>query len=1514
MLDLFLQEQHPFVKIHRMIDLFETIIKTHTAYIISDYFRLNHVSEDIKSLLADGLRTPSLGIWQVINRVIIEDLTIAKKLNQDQFQQLFSTLSKENSQRFLSLYSRKGEDFELLNPIQREDRTFLKNIFIRANFAYSEKMFIPHFIPYFYQWDQMISQSMKSAEGTIPDIVNFRNKYAHGATPDKETCQKDIERYTPILEKLLDAEWLTNTGIVVFQKVNGTIRPISLGGVKQNPITFRNSQHVTLNQTYLFNEHGELLTLFPIMTFKNLVIHHKNVPTLLFLNDLKKINKKKISLLNYPYAYHLMDDQIYEEFISILNVIDWKKRASYHFADYVEELVESFQGRQEEQDTVRHFIETQTSGFFFLFGNPGIGKSALLAKILKDYKYKASIEIKKPFTFIEFFIRRNSSSIEKFLDSLNQQLESVFLTKIPIGSTIEEKHSNLHDRLLYISQQRKNGKVIICIDGLDEGIQSQLLPYVNTQTYQNILFIYSSRPVENVEQLYHRIHPIDKQKITLNGLSTEEIRGLLFKVTNKYEIIHYPDYIKTILDKSKGNPLYLKLLCSEIESNNHSLYQIDQLPSKIEDFYDEIITRFRKESYGNEVLSTIYVLAKAKDFLSSKHLQLIAGFTDSVMAEVFSTLQEVLIENPNESYSYQLFHDSFREYLEVKKKDNLVEAEIQLAKFCAQWKSLNYYSDSIRTYPMKYYSSHLVSLKDQEQLEKLAANQEYIDSQYLWTNQYLYSINLFLDAMKAASNPIRKMDYAVRIAELQNQITSNVSLIVDPAHNEDRKQIEKLLEQITSYKGAEQFILYIILLHQTLNLALLDNQRKKEFLQIILEHLDEHTDSNVIGYKWCDFFSIRYGVTLLAQLKEIGCDIHPILIRSDLQNIDNEYVEYELKDFDLQDPIYYSIISSLFLTQPYYPIVKSFVTLLSQQRLFSTALEIADQIPNMSIQVLSKLEVARAYFHFGMHEESLNLIKKIYSLVHDIEEDALKVQALCSIVNLLGRMNDEKSAPLWLKEAEEITRNIKDTRDQSFAWRELAIYEGHQQNFEKALILIKSNVKDTWNQIIALCSLILDMKDSRKPFDEVVDFTFETLKQSIDYRDKRSSVRSIAITLNKLGHYDEAFDLLMEAKDHWNSLYILRSIGVELARRNQLDEIRKYSSKLPDVFEQALVMGTLISEQVKPSNIGKALDLYKDFITSTRMRKIGVQHLSIANVQSSIIQQEPSTLTEQECLDQWQKLNQLTDDYLKSMGIAQVATNFYILGNDKKTQTLMPQAVETALRIENSYNRSFAVSEVAKAYSKQNEMKKALDMVKDIEYLWNVTALMRQIAHNLTLTHQYDSLYTLIKEQKEKNLILVMVDEMLRMVNKENLYKVIDFIQNDIISEVIKTHAYNQILSILKDYKEDILDVLIKIIPQISYNRLLICKSIVLYAMYLRDFTNLSSEIVKQKLKSLETVIDMADFITPSITYSYALKEEWLNTITDEDDFLFIKSLIRQVDRKKITEEQFQEMVEDFME
>ena len=74
MIQLFEAESQPFRKVHRMIDLFETIIKTHSAVIVSNYFQQKDINEDIKGLLAQGLRVPSLGIWQVFSRVIMKEI------------------------------------------------------------------------------------------------------------------------------------------------------------------------------------------------------------------------------------------------------------------------------------------------------------------------------------------------------------------------------------------------------------------------------------------------------------------------------------------------------------------------------------------------------------------------------------------------------------------------------------------------------------------------------------------------------------------------------------------------------------------------------------------------------------------------------------------------------------------------------------------------------------------------------------------------------------------------------------------------------------------------------------------------------------------------------------------------------------------------------------------------------------------------------------------------------------------------------------------------------------------------------------------------------------------------------------------------------------------------------------------------------------------------------------------------------------------------------------------------
>ena len=76
--NIYKQETQSFRKVHRMIDLFESIIKMHTIVILAEYFKRNQLSDTAKGLLAVGLRTPSLGTWQLFSRELFKELKTAE--------------------------------------------------------------------------------------------------------------------------------------------------------------------------------------------------------------------------------------------------------------------------------------------------------------------------------------------------------------------------------------------------------------------------------------------------------------------------------------------------------------------------------------------------------------------------------------------------------------------------------------------------------------------------------------------------------------------------------------------------------------------------------------------------------------------------------------------------------------------------------------------------------------------------------------------------------------------------------------------------------------------------------------------------------------------------------------------------------------------------------------------------------------------------------------------------------------------------------------------------------------------------------------------------------------------------------------------------------------------------------------------------------------------------------------------------------------------------------------------
>jgi len=57
------------------------------------------------------------------------------------------------------------------------------------------------------------------------------------------------------------------------------------------------------------------------------------------------------------------------------------------FSPYIAEKTDSFVGRHFLFQEIQEFIDTNSRGYFLLYGDPGIGKSAISAKLVKDHGY-----------------------------------------------------------------------------------------------------------------------------------------------------------------------------------------------------------------------------------------------------------------------------------------------------------------------------------------------------------------------------------------------------------------------------------------------------------------------------------------------------------------------------------------------------------------------------------------------------------------------------------------------------------------------------------------------------------------------------------------------------------------------------------------------------------------------------------------------------------------------------------------------------------------------------------------------------------------------------------------------------------------------------------------------------------------------------------------------------------------------------------------------------------------------
>jgi|GEM_PF-1108637 len=1201
---LFSEETQPFRKVHRMIDLFESIIKSHSVVILSEYVKHNRLSESAKGMLASGLRTPSLGTWQLLSRVLFEEL---------------------KEQAYDWSFDGFSGDFTALDKALNVEKT---------------------------------------------NVIALRNGYAHGATPTDGQCKADILKFEPFLEKLLNSKWLINT--------NTEVRDGKVWIATQS----------------------NALCAHPILVHK---AEDVGAPYA-FFNDLKN---DKVGLLNYPLSKHYREKDFYREFHEYLPLHEWKKTGSSDFTQRIEELTETFKGRLAERSQIHDFILTKSKGYLSIQGNPGIGKSALIAQVFKEIK---SSKEAHQLNCIEYFIRRGTqqADVDYLLNYLVKRTDEVFPQGREIraeGKMTFDLQNQLFSKWRLWLEHSQGKKLLFLIDGLDEGVEKNLLAYMPRENFENILIIYGSRPGghKSIDELWATLPPEHHTPLLLEGLSMADIRALIYDVANKYELERESVWIDVVQQRSQGNPLYLRLLCNAIENGSIALNDLNALPQEIDEYYKAILSRYAQDMVdGDALLAGLFTFAAAKDYLTMAHLGLINRLGDATIQRIGSTLKEVLFENPltEDVLDYQLFHESFREYLVKEKAKQVNDAAERILDYCASWESVE--GTWEQRYALEHYASHLSESKKEvraKELWGLLKNSRYKETQKNVLKQYDASRDLARIGLLKASELKQfdlQLECALQLVDLKyeeaNDATQVVALVADG-------EIDLALKRIESFGGSDQegvkrrFILYMLCL---MELTLLESKTKpyrKTSVAKILQHLDEQIPVDHSNLNWNDFFPSYVMFLMACELAKL--DLVYLLVYKRTENWKSDWLGENGPYNDLQLEVLQACargISSDFLMSS---ALADLSAALVEQGNLEEALACARGI-NSDTDMSSELamQISDKFLSPSLAAVSAALVKQgnveeAHSCLRGISSNFYKISALLDISAALAQQGNLEEAASSIREALTCARGVRNDLWKSSALASISAALAQQGNIEEAASSMQEaldcarGISSDFRKSSALADLSAVLSN-QGDLEEATSLMQEALACargiSSDFY-KISALLDISAALTQQGNIEEATSLMQEA------LACARGISSDTGKIRALLDISAALAQQGNVVEAASSMQEALA---------CARGIISDFYKGRALLDISAAMVEQGNLEEALA-----------CA------RGISSDFYKGRALLNISATFAKQGNIEETASSMQASLACAIGMSDLWKIN-ALASISAAQTKQGKIVEALACVRGI--------------------------------------------------------------------------------------------------------------------------------------------------------------------------------------------------------
>lgn len=375
------------------------------------------------------------------------------------------------------------------------------------------------------------------------------------------------------------------------------------------------------------------------------------------------------------------DNTVYQYFLSDRYAPLSQKLIS--FSDFIEERTKGFIGRQFVFDALDAFMRASPSGYFIVKGEPGIGKSALVAQLVKTRGYVHH--------FVVSSLGLNRT--DQFLENVCAQLIAKFKLDRPAWISPEAGRDGafLQALLAEVSRILPAGQnAALLVDALDEVLSPadprENILYLPPALPNGIYIVATMRPrqslalqVEQSEEFHLDADSAGNREDVLTHIVEFAGRPAMQRRLTGWKLA-VDAFAEGLLDKAEGNFMYLHHVLPAIEAGKFDGTSLDQLPRGLMTYYERHWRQMRAINEDNWLdfrQPVIVYLAAAREPVSIDQIATWAKLDRRRVLAAVHEWREFLDEATIAGEKrYRIYHASFQDFL--RRKDEA--GEISLAQ------------------------------------------------------------------------------------------------------------------------------------------------------------------------------------------------------------------------------------------------------------------------------------------------------------------------------------------------------------------------------------------------------------------------------------------------------------------------------------------------------------------------------------------------------------------------------------------------------------------------------------------------------------------------------------------------------------------------------------------------------------------------------------------------------------------------------------------------------------------